>query len=91
MDGLHSLSAKVYDKAGNKATTTAAVTAMVATTAPSGSFSGTIGTEGGTSATISSGGLTKDNTLELSGSCGDANGVSHVEVWDGTTLLGVAS
>jgi hypothetical protein len=41
--------------------------------------------------TISSGGLTKDNTLALSGTVSDTNGVSSVHVFDGVTDLGAAT
>ena len=61
------------------------------TTAAAGSFSTSIGTDSGSAATISTGGLTKDKTLDLSGPCSDANGVSKVEVYDGATLLGNAT
>ena len=77
-DGSHSFTAKATDNAGN-ITTTAAVTATVDTTAPSETISGTIGTDTGSTTTISSGGLTKDNTLALSGTVSDTNGVSSVQ------------
>ena len=76
-DGAHSFTAKATDNAGNN-TTTAAVTATVDTTAPGETISGTIGTDTGATTTITSGGLTKDNTLALSGTVSDANGVSTV-------------
>src|SRR5664280_1907312 len=89
-DGSHSLTAKATDTAGNT-TTTAAVTATVDTVAPSETISGTIGTNSGSTTTIGSGGLTHDNTLALSGTVSDANGVSSVQVYDGATLLGTAT
>src|SRR5205085_1700300 len=51
----------------------------------------TIGTDSGATSTISSGGLTKDTTLALSGTVSDANGVSSVEIFDGATSLGNAT
>ncbi len=61
------------------------------TTAPSETISSTIGTDTGSTTTISSGGLTKDNTLALSGTVSDANGVTSVQVYDGATVLGAAT
>jgi len=60
------------------------VTATVDTTNPSETISSTIGTNTGATTTISSGGVTKDNTLALSGTVGDAN-LSSVHVFDGAT------
>jgi hypothetical protein len=57
------------------------------TVAPTGSFSSTINTDTGLTTTISSGGLTKDPTLLLAGTYADANGVSSVEIYDGSTKL----
>jgi len=57
------------------------------TVAPTGSFSSTINTDTGLVATISSGGQTKDTTLLLGGTYADANGVSSVEIYDGSTKL----
>jgi len=85
-DGSHSFTAKATDNAGNT-TTTAAVTASIDTTAPVETISATIGTNSGLTPTISNGGLTEDNTLALSGTVSDANGVSSVQVYDGATLL----
>ena len=67
------------------------MTATVDTTAPSETISATIGTDTGSTTTISSGGLTKDNTLALSGTVSDTNGVSSVHVFDGATDLGAAT
>ena len=67
------------------------MTATVDTTAPSETISATIGTDTGSTTTISSGGLTKDNTLALSGTVSDTNGVSSVQVFDGATDLGAAT
>ncbi|MGY4286415.1 hypothetical protein ACVWXO_005635 [Bradyrhizobium sp. LM2.7] len=94
-DGSHSFTAKATDNAGNT-TTTSAVTAtvntgQVDTTPPTETISTTITTDTGATATISSGGVTKDNTLGLSGTVSDANGVSSVQVYDGATLLGPAT
>ena len=91
-DGIHSFTATFTDGAGNTTTTSpTAVTAMVDTTAPIETISSTIGTNTGSTTTITSGGTTKDNTLALSGTVSDANGVSSVQVYDGTTLLGPAT
>ena len=61
-DGSHSFTAKATDTAGNT-TTTSAVTATVDTTPPTETISTTINTDTGVTATIASGGVTKDNTL----------------------------
>ena len=89
-DGSHSFTAKAADTAGN-VTTTSAVTATVDTTAPTETISSTIGTNTGLTTTISSGGLTRDNTLALSGTVSDTNGVSSVHVFDGAADLGAAT
>ena len=60
------------------------------TAAPVETISSTIGTDTGASPTITSGGLTKDNTLALSGTVSDTNGVSSVQVYDGANLLATA-
>src|SRR5262249_23090986 len=87
LDGSHSFTAKATDNAGNT-TITSAVTATVDTTAPTETISTTINTDTGATGTITSGGVTKDNTLVLSGTVSDASGVSSVQVYDGATLLG---
>ncbi|WP_187436538.1 DUF4347 domain-containing protein, partial [Bradyrhizobium hipponense] len=89
VDGSHSFTAKATDNAGNT-TTTSAVTATVDTTPPTETISTTITTDTGATPTISSGGVTKDNTLALSGTVSDAGGVSSVQIYDGATLLGPA-
>ena len=89
-NGSHSFTATATDTAGNTTTTTA-VTATVDTTAPSETISSTIGTATGLTPTIASGGLTKDNTLALSGTVSDADGITSVQVYDGATLLGTAT
>jgi T1SS-143 domain-containing protein len=91
-DGSHSFTAKATDNVGNT-TTTSAVTATVDTVAPAESISSTIATTTGAATTISSGGLTKDNTLGLSGTVSDTNGsgVASVQIFDGTTSLGFAT
>ena len=91
-DGIHSFTASFTDGAGNTTTTSpTAVTAMVDTTAAIETISSTIGTNTGSTTTITSGGTTNDNTLALSGTVSDANGVSSVQIYDGTTLLGPAT
>ena len=89
-DGSHSFTAKATDNAGNTTTTTA-VTATVDATPPTETISTTINTDTGATTTISSGGVTKDNTLGLSGTVSDAGGVSSVQIYDGATLLGPAT
>ena len=90
LDGSHSFTAKATDNAGNT-TTTSAVTATVDTAPPTETISTTINTDTGATGTITSGGVTKDNTLGLSGTVSDANGVSSVQIYDGATLLGLAT
>ncbi|QDW47974.1 hypothetical protein FFI89_032165 [Bradyrhizobium sp. KBS0727] len=89
-DGNHIFTAKATDTAGNSSTV-GVITATVDTTAPAETISGTIGTDTGATTTITSGGLTRDNTLALSGTVSDANGVSSVQVYDGMNLLGTAT
>ena len=89
LDGSHSFTAKATDNTG-KSTTTFAVTATLDTTPPTETISTTIVTDTGATATISGGGVTKDNTLGLSGTVSDANGFSSVQIYDGATLLGPA-
>jgi hypothetical protein len=89
-DGAHSLTALATDNAANT-TTTSAVTATVDTVAPTETISSTLGTTGGLTGTITSGGLTKANTLGLSGTVSDVNGISSVQIYDGVTLLGAAT
>src|SRR5262249_40774323 len=89
-DGLHTLTAKATDIAGN-ITTTPGVTATVDTTAPTETISSTIGTDTRSATTISSGGLTKDNTLALTGTVSDTNGVLPTQRYDDLTLLGTAT
>ena len=61
------------------------------TTAPTETISTTLGTDTGLTTTISSGGLTKDNTLALSGTVSDTNGIASVHIFDGSTDLGAAT
>jgi hypothetical protein len=76
---------------GSPASLAARKNLVIDTTAPTGSFSSTIATDTGITSTISTGGLTKDNTLGLAGIYADANGVTSVEIYDGVTNLGNAS
>src|SRR5207302_1232386 len=69
--GLHTITETATDAAGNTSTSSFTITVQD-TTAPTETFSGTIGTNTGLTTTISSGGLTKDNTLALSGTVSDA-------------------
>ena len=87
-DGLHTIVASQTDGFGN--TGTASLSFTLDTAAPVETISSTIGTDTGASTTITSGGLTKDNTLALSGTVSDTNGVSSVQVYDGANLLGTA-
>src|SRR4029077_2517582 len=95
VDGGHSFTATATDNAGNTPTTSAVTatinTGQVDTTPPTETISTTINTDTGATATIASGGVTKDNTLGLSGAVSDAGGVSSVQVYDGATLLGPAT
>ena len=85
---MHTIVASQTDGFGN--TGTASLGFTLDTAAPVETISSTIGTDSGASPTITSGGLTKDNTLALSGTVGDTNGVSSVQVYDGANLLGTA-
>ena len=87
-DGSHTIVASETDAFGN--TGTAALSFTLDTTNPSETISSTIGTDSGATTTISSGGVTKDNTLALSGTVSDAN-LSSVHVFDGATDLGAAT
>ena len=88
-DGPHTIVASQTDSFGNPGTATLSFT--LDTTAPTEAISSTIGTNTGLTTTISSGGLTKDNTLALSGTVSDTNGVSSVHVFDGAADLGAAT
>ena len=55
------------------------------------SLSSTFFTDTGLTTSITSGGLTKDNTLTLSGTVSDVNGLNLVQIYDGATLLGTAN
>jgi hypothetical protein len=85
-----SYTARVADAAGNQSAAGTAYTATVDTLAPTGSFSSTINTDTGSTTTISSGGVTKDKTLYLSGT-NDASGVSSIEIYDGANKLANAT
>lgn len=88
-DGNYTLTATVKVGASSAASDSHSV--VVDETPPAETISSTIGTNTGLSTTISSGGLTKDSTLALSGTVSDANGVASVHVFDGSTDLGAAS
>ncbi|MDD5298624.1 MAG: Ig-like domain-containing protein, partial [Rhodocyclaceae bacterium] len=88
-DGPYTVTASVADVAGTPGSQNQTLT--VDTIAPSETFGSTIGTNTGAATTIASGGLTKDNTLALSGTVSDANGVASVHVFDGATDLGAAT
>src|SRR5262249_32431623 len=78
------------DAAGNTVSTMP-VTAIVDTTPPNETISPTIITDAGLTTAVTSGGVTKDDTLTLSGTVSDLNGVSSVHVFDGATDLGAAT
>ncbi len=60
--------------------------------APSLTVAGTLGTDSGLIPTITDGGLTRDNTVVLSGTMTDAgSGVAKVQVYDADSLLGDAT
>uniref|UniRef100_UPI004047FB1E DUF4347 domain-containing protein n=1 Tax=Cyanobium sp. TaxID=2164130 RepID=UPI004047FB1E len=63
----------------------------VAVVINTGSISSTVGTNSGLAQSITSGGLTKDNTLTLSGSYSDINGVASIEIYDSNTKIGNGS
>jgi hypothetical protein len=79
------------DLAGNSSSASNGQAIIIDQTDPGETISSTIGTDTGLTPTISSGGLTKDNTLALSGTVDDANGVASVHVFDGATDLGAAT
>ncbi|WP_181182948.1 Ig-like domain-containing protein, partial [Mesorhizobium sp. B3-2-1] len=88
-DGTYTLAATV--KIGSSTAASDSHSVTVDETPPSETISSTIGTNTGLTTTISSGGLTKDNTLALSGTVSDTNGVASVHVFDGNTDLGAAT
>jgi hypothetical protein len=101
-DALQLNGGTIRDAAGNNAILTLAAPGTLGSLAadaallidgiaPNGSLAGSITTDTGQTASISSGGLTNDNTLGLSGTYADANGVTSIEIYDGTTKLGNAS
>jgi len=90
VEGTHTFIAVATDLAGNTKTSNG-VTANIDTTGPSDTTSSTIGTPGGLTPTITSGDVTKANSLTLSGTVDDPNGVAVVKIYDGTTLLGNAT
>src|SRR6266851_2060202 len=90
VEGTHTFTAVATDLAGNTKTSNG-VTANIDITGPSDTISSTIGTLGGLTPTITSGGVTKANSLTLSGTVDDSNGVAGVKVYDGSTLLGSAT
>jgi hypothetical protein len=89
-DGAHTFTAVANDAAGNTVSTMP-VTAIVDTTPPNETITPTIDTNTGVTTTIQNAGLTKDNTLVLSGTVSDLNGVSSVHVFDGANDLGAAT
>ena len=89
--GSNTVYVRQTDVAGNVSAGSTAYTFTYDTVAPSETISSTIGTDTGSTTTITSGGLSKDNTLALSGTVSDVNGVSSVQIYDGATLLGSAT
>src|SRR5262249_35931154 len=90
LDGSHRLTSNSSDNASHP-TNTSALSLPDALPISTETISTTINTDTGATATITSGGVTKDNTLGLSGTVSDASGVSSVQVYDGATLLGAAT
>ena len=90
-DGPHSFTATATDTAAAISVVTSAISVTIDTTPPSETISSTIGTPTGATTTIQSGGVTKDDTLTLTGTVTDPNGVSSVHVFDGSTDLGTAT
>ena len=92
-DGIYNLRWLQLDAAANASPSTdPRVTLLVDTQAPTVGISSTIGTNTGLTSTITSGGLTKDNTLTLSGTYSDAHFTTGtVTIKDGTTELGNAT
>ena len=88
-EGSHTFTAVATDAAGNTVSTMP-VTVIVDTTPPSETITPTIH-DAGLTTTIASNGVTKDNTLVLSGTVSDLNGVSSVHVFDGANDLGAAT
>ena len=88
--GTHSFTAVATDIAGNSKTSNP-VSATIDTVGPSDTISSTIGTPGGLTPTIGSGDVTKANSLTLSGTVADSNGVASVGVYDGNTFIGNAT
>jgi T1SS-143 domain-containing protein len=89
-DGDYLFRATTTDAAGNAGVSTIREV-IVDNTKPTIGISTSIGTDTGLTSTISSGGLTKDGTLALTGTVGDLNGVASVQVYDGGNLLGSAA
>ena len=88
--GEHIITASTIDQAGNTSSEQFTITVRD-TTAPALSMSTDIETNAGLGMTITNGGLTRDNTLTLSGAVVDAVGVASVRVFDGASLLGEAT
>ena len=83
-NGGHSLTATATDAAGNTSATSATLSVMVDTAAPSSPAIASLSNDTGTVGD----GITGDNTLTLTGTA-DAN--STVKVYDGATLLGIVT
>jgi methionine-rich copper-binding protein CopC len=86
-DGLHSFSAKATNRLGTTFMTSA-VTATTDTVVDPATIDGTMGTDSGATPAIQNGGVTKDNTLQLTGT---AEAGSRVEIFDGQASLGTAT
>jgi len=88
-DGVVTITATITDDADN--TAYASDTLTLDATNPTVTLAATIGTDTGLISTISSAGLTKDNTLAFAGLVSDAGGLARVEIYDGAILLGDAN
>jgi hypothetical protein len=85
-NGKHAFSTRISDQAGNETSINGAV-ADVYSIIPLGTLAPTIQTNSGGTPFIQNGGLTKDNTLRLSGSLQPG---SMVDIYEGDVYLGHA-
>jgi len=88
--GTHTVTATTTDAAHNTSTKDFTFTVQD-TTAPTVAINSTLGTNTGLTPTITDGGLTRDNTVTVSGTVSDTVGVASVHVFDGTNDLGAAT
>lgn len=88
--GSHTITATTEDAAGNVGATDFSFT-VVDSIGPTIAINSMLGTNSGLTPTISSGGLTRDNTVALSGTVSDSVGVASVHVFNGAIELGAAT